>query len=839
MNAVLLTLAVLAHPTVTPTAIIGSHGGDPTPRFSAHYTNVLIVPAGQTVTLPADSTYDAVEVSGTLLASQDHDTVCRTIHLTVMPGGVLDLDTPKRCEIVFRDVPLRTGTVQQPDIDPAQIGNGLLVFGTLRVHGKPLARTWTQLGAEALAGATTIQFAVPGGWQVGDEILIPDSRQIVSTGQSLVPIRRESPARIAAINGDVVTLDKPLDFEHLAARTPDGAVWAMPHVLNLTRNVVLRSENPQGVKGHVIFMEQAEVDAAYFEVRDMGRTRAEPLHSTSLTGSATDQIGTNQIARYAWHWHHVHGHASVDGFTGRTVGAVFRGGEKWGCVQHGTHDLLLSDNIALDQIGSGFVTEDGYEVRGHYLRNFAAYIRGNGKDGKGSFGANIPGGEGAGFWFHGPRQTIQGNCAACCASGFVPFYRGQVRDRLIPGIPGGMADTAFNPTSAVPISFSDNEAYSCKSFGYEMWNNPVQEPKLLIVNFKAWHNGLWQVKAGTDEPGSITATNLRCLVDGGRANGVSTSAAYNSLLEIDGGAILGCSVGVREAKRVVAITNLEMQNVVNVDFGAFRPERAVIDGLLCKPFAGKPLVALKLGTGFTWAIGQQLPKFPTSDVTTWDPSDGRRYVVKNWQRQGQDYLLFERQSLASRDALPAMGYSARWCPEAGLTNQECWDKYGVAFSGGIIKDSDAIELPGLVNGVAKPGLDYYPLPVARAVLQQPNMLEPFNPASTDRLYLTITGQPAGDTMVSIDGGTPARRRPDANDPPGFLRVARSTVPGTHTITTWRLDVGGNEIAGSRLENRYFVGDPSDPEEPPPPPPPPPPLTLEQRVERLEKAVFGP
>jgi hypothetical protein len=829
MNAVLLTLALLGHPTVTDTAITGH--GDPTPRFSAHYANVLVVPAGQTVTLPADSTYDAVEVSGTLNASQDHDTVCRTIHLSVMPGGVLDLDTPKRCEIVFRDVPLRTGTVQQPGHDPMQIGNGLLVFGTFRVRGRPLAKSFTHLGAEALAGATTIQFAVPAGWQVGDEILIPDSRQIVSTGQSLVPIRRESPARIAAINGDVVTLDKPLDFEHLAARTPEGAVWAMPYVLNLTRNVVIRSENPAGVHGHVMFMEQAKVDVQYAEFRDLGRTRAEPLHSTSLKGAADDQIGTNQIARYAFHWHHVHGHASVDGYTGRAVGIVIRGGEKWGLVQHGTHDLYIADNIALDQVGAGFVTEDGYEVRGKYLRNFAAYIRGNGLDGKQSDEAGAPGGEGVGFWFRSSRQTIEGNVAANCAFGFTPFYRRQVV-RLIPGVPGGPNDTPLEPTTAMPISFTDNEAYGCKSNGYEMWNNPHVEPRLVIANFKAWHNGLWQVKAGTDEPGSITATNLRCLAKDGLSGGISSSSSYNSILAIDGGEILGCGLGCSDARQEVTLRNVVMQNVRNFYIpGAYDHTRqTTLDGVLFKPFGSRPLNAIEFDA-LAWNHGEPLPDWKI--IPKWRPNTGTRIIVKNWQREGQDYLLFREIQKRSKAAMTATGYAGEGCPEAGLSVGQCWDKYGVALGGGVIADAEAIALPGVLNGVAKAGLDY-PLPVARAVLQVPNMLEPADPASRN-LTLILTGQSAGAAVIQIDDLPPETRVSDVYDEPGNVRTSVFAAGvGTHTVKTHRLDANGVKVPGSDATFAYFVGVPSEP-----PVDPPPPLTLEQRVERLERAVFGP
>src|SRR5690606_26639115 len=180
----------------------------------------------------------------------------------------------------------------------------------------------------------------------------------------------------------------------------------LPYVANITRNIVFRSENPAGTRGHVIFLEQAKVDVQYAAFLGMGRTQAVNLDSTSLTGSADDKIGTNQIARYgASHWHHVHGHADIDGLTGRYVGVYADGmdGAKWGFVQHGSHDIEHRDCIADRFIGAGFVTEDGYEVRGKWTNNLGCYSKGNGIDGKFNLVAprNIPGGEGAAFWFHG------------------------------------------------------------------------------------------------------------------------------------------------------------------------------------------------------------------------------------------------------------------------------------------------------------------------------------------------------------------------------------------------------------------------------------------------------
>src|SRR5262245_57563478 len=91
---------------------------------------VLIVPAGKTVTADPDATWDSIEVAGTLRIARDRDTVLRVTHLFVLPGGTLDIGTVadpipcgRKVEIILRNVPL------DMEKDPFQWGNGLLNFG--------------------------------------------------------------------------------------------------------------------------------------------------------------------------------------------------------------------------------------------------------------------------------------------------------------------------------------------------------------------------------------------------------------------------------------------------------------------------------------------------------------------------------------------------------------------------------------------------------------------------------------------------------------------------------------------------------------------------------------
>src|SRR5215831_19135951 len=136
----------------------------------------LIVPAGKTEELPPESTYDYIEVAGTLRVSRTHDTALQFTHLINLPGGTIDVGTQadpipcdRRVEFIIRDVPLDT------DKDPFQWGNGFVNFGRDSRVGCRKTSFVEATGALA-AGATEITLATaPVYWQPGDELLIPDS----------------------------------------------------------------------------------------------------------------------------------------------------------------------------------------------------------------------------------------------------------------------------------------------------------------------------------------------------------------------------------------------------------------------------------------------------------------------------------------------------------------------------------------------------------------------------------------------------------------------------------------------------------------------------------------
>jgi hypothetical protein len=106
------------------------------------------------------------------------------------------------------------------------------------------------------------------------------------------------------IAGAVVTLSKGLDFAHPNILKPDGTVVLRPRVANLTRNIVIRSENSDhpltGTRGHTVDVGMGAIwDIRYNQFVQLGRTSNDPIDD-----AATAHPTVNQKGRYAEHHHH-------------------------------------------------------------------------------------------------------------------------------------------------------------------------------------------------------------------------------------------------------------------------------------------------------------------------------------------------------------------------------------------------------------------------------------------------------------------------------------------------------------------------------------------------------
>jgi len=820
------------HDTVNADHVL-LHNGEIVPRFARLLPNVLVVEEGETVTLDPHQRFDAVENAGLLTAPPGQQTVLETIHLLNLPTGRFELGTAEapitgRAEVIFLEAPLDLAR------DPWQWGNGLLNLGYQSRVGQGKTPFVMSVG-DIEAGATTLTLSpAPIGWHVGDELLIPDTRQQNQKFKDPIRIRRESTVTIAAISGNVVTLSKPLDFEHECIRRPDGSISDFPRVANLTHNVVIRSENPAGTRAHTANVGHvASWDVQYNQFVGVGRTTFLSLNNTQ-TVNGVIVPGTNQIGKYADHDHHC---GSRPDLTRQSIGNSYQGtgGSKWAKVVHGTHDVFVQDCVGVDFQGGAFVTEDGWEVRNTFSGNLAAYSLSNGKSAGANAdpnGFNAPGGEGVGCWFRGVGNSFIRNESWNNQEGISFFNRDQVGIGAvtIPGINGepDLPYTAAVAKEMIPIRVEGNVTGSNEVIGLAVWSSQNIFP---IENHVSVHNGVrnaWAVNSGNNK---LHLVHPRII--GGaacRAEGVSSSIAYTFHLIIDGGEIRGCAKAVSNggAKIMQLLGGLVLQNVVDISISGVErlfKEFSYID-VMHEPMPGLPPRYFDAGLSEpAWEPGMPLPYVQFNGQ--WLSQRGSPWVLRNWQGTGQSYRLLHPWQLGSLAAWPALD-ADHWffVPEAGLTMAQAWAKYGMAF-GGDVASGETLE--GIGAFLVEPG-EAPALGVPRAVMTYPNMLSPAqvdvdkNGVASVTLRLVLTGdytQANGTAVISVDGGAPVRLSGGQKQGP-YDRLYRlaGVEPGTHEVVAWREGLDGVKIPESEMTFRFGVGaipnpdpepDPDDPE----------------------------
>ena len=480
--------------------------------------HIVRIVQGHTVTIDNTSAVAyTIAVDGKLRFAPSVNTRLKVTNLEVMAGdmgmgirGILEVGTTAvpiasnvTAEIVIANSPLG-GTVP----DPEQFGTGIIVLGKMSVHGSVKAPTFLRLATEPDAGDTTLTLSAPvSGWKIGDRLVLPDTRHIkeseVTGGGWVNAINQWEERTVQAISADgrSLTLNSPLQYDHSGARDLNNVLNFLPHVGNLTRNVVIRSENPSGTRGHLLAIHVADVDIRYATFRDMGRTTYLPLNTT-----------TNHIGRYPIHMHHLSGPLPppANGYQFTLLGNAVDGGSietqfKWGITVHGSHYGLIQDNVVYNYNGAAIATEDGSESFNVFDHNFV--LRGMGEPTDSVSEARMAlGTEGVGLWFRGPNNYVINNVAANyqnptteAAYGFVFQFR-YLGDIAIPNFKG--ADTIMatgqstikNGNNMPLLQFENNEAYGAMQGGFTYWWTGSLDPQpyanaaeTVIKDLKLWH----------------------------------------------------------------------------------------------------------------------------------------------------------------------------------------------------------------------------------------------------------------------------------------------------------------------------------------------------------------
>ncbi|WP_169978984.1 PKD domain-containing protein [Tautonia rosea] len=698
--------------------------------------DVVAIQQGHTVSydLVSDDSLKAVSIhaGATLDFRTNIDTKMLVGTLLVRPDGALIVGTEAnpvhsdvRAEIVIADRAIDT------TFDPDQFGTGLIALGKVTMHGAAKSETFVNLAVEPKAGDTTLTLSQSViGWQPGDQLILPDTSQWKGSLFEELTLDSISP------DGTILTLRNPLQYHHLGARDGEGNIDFLGDVGNLTRNLILRSENARGTRGHSMFTSRADVDIRYVQFADMGRTQNTLFDNTKYDSSGNViHVGTNQLGRYALHMHHMMGPVETpeNGYQYTLQGnSIVSLGEtnpnRWGITIHESHYGLIQDNVVYNVAGAGIITENGSESFNVIAHNFVVRVNGTGHRSDAGGGKDL-GREGAGYWFGGTNNIIRENVAANISApgstyGYTYYNQGIVR---VPKFKG--ADTSmqgqfeFRNMKETPIlDFTGNTVYGTHR-GLTIWNLgagitltlPISTS--VVKDFQAWHvlNAFYNYPVNNLVlDGMIVRGDWEQLknVNIG-STGVSMTDYLGHNIVIRNADIQGVAAGIGVVTKVgdtrdteqatisYTIEDSHLQNRTNVYIESMwavtggkeglSPRKTIIDNVKFTPVNN-----LYVGLSSQYDIftkisldgrpGRNLIQRDEIFVHNYNGVMGDNYQVY-YEEQRADYVVpkSEGEILAS--------------PEEGLTNQENWERYGIAMGGGIAPNSVVRKnrVKGLVN----------------------------------------------------------------------------------------------------------------------------------------------
>jgi G8 domain len=667
-------------------------------------TDAVFVQPGAVVNNDGEAVADTIVVGGVLSITPTKSTRITVTTLTVLEGGQFlggDDDSPVtgQAEIVLRDTPIDLTA------DPGAYGHGIIVFGTFSTCGEKKT-PFLRVAAEPKAGDSVVMLErEPSNWDVGDQVVLPDTRQLSpeERGLKFAPQwERHTMGPCDCPPGtpkDRIDLARPLQFSHLGARDLTGTLDTFPHVANLTRSWVIRSENPAGVAGHVQFHHRAVVSIKYTAFVGLGRT-------------TIDKLGpTNQIGRYAGpHFHHVLGAVPTGAVTGPQYvmeGCVVDGTEavhrkKWGIVLHGSHYGHVFSNVVYNTNGAGIILEDATETGTLVEDNFVLRVRGWGGRVDTSHGTAT---QGSGIYLRGPMSPVRGNVVADCPDnyGFVLNFSflGKTMVATGPGIdphePGKGKEVNANAVGVA--GFSDNEAYACESGATIWWagttgTTPIAGAReTLIENFFSWNHwlyGFWQYQThnmvvdGLKTRGTVDAKNVGALGYFGSDYTASNLVIRNADIQ---GQKTGISASVRGGPQL--FENCRFAATVGISTGPPWTSAAGAEGLPPRVITVRDCLfsGPTANLPFT-AIGRYFPPSVTAKSYNLVTVDQLR--VENYQRvAGDSFRLFYAEQAPGfivPVTIPNVKYGGSrmvGSPTAGLSNAELWAQHGLAIAGEV------------------------------------------------------------------------------------------------------------------------------------------------------------
>jgi len=337
----------------------------------------------------------SLTIDGKLSFASDRDLELESDWI-YLRGGELEIGTEARPHTRKATITL-TDTVPGEDINTMGDRGIMLMRGTLSLHGDR-QHTWTKLAKTAEAGSSRIEVLDARGWRAGDEIVLAST--------DFDP-RQAERRTIAAVNGNTITLDTPLEYMHFGQIT--FGVDERGEVGLLTRNIRIQASD--------------DAESTYFG----GHIMAMPGSRVQVSGVELSRMGQHLVlARYPMHWH-----LAGDG-TGQYLRNSAIHDTYSRCVTvHGTNNVRVENNVTFNTVGHCFFLEDGIETGNQFVRNLGiqtkchptlpcepthlgpAGLRSTGTAGQRSAHILIPSDNTAStFWITNPDNIYRDNVAA-------------------------------------------------------------------------------------------------------------------------------------------------------------------------------------------------------------------------------------------------------------------------------------------------------------------------------------------------------------------------------------------------------------------------------------------
>ena len=623
-----------------------------------------------------------VRVDGTLSFSTTRNTELKVDTVVVTSAGTFQMGTA--AAPIARGVTARLLITDNGEIDRAKdpfgISRGLISHGNVTMYGSEVT-SYVALSTPALAGAPALTLkSIPVGWNIGDTIVLAATVQ--GTTQNEV-------RTIAAIIGNNVVLNKPLTYNHLPAAS-DLEV----HVANVTRNAVIESETTIDTRrGHVMFMHNPDVNIGYAGFYKLGRTdKSQPINDPVVNADWTLKAGTgtNPRARYSVHFHRTGTSDAAD--PASVLGSAVVDSPGWGFVNHSSY-VDFTSNVAFDVNGAAFATEVGDEIGGFY-GNLAIGTAGTGTavEANARELINDFGFQGDGFWFQGGGVSVIGNVSAGNQASAFFYYTKALSNGSngrVPFSTDNLVDASIAngaPTIAVglvPIrAFNNNVGYSSHiglTVRYHL-QNPTHTTRSYIENSKFWNNETGITLPYTENTTIRNVTILNATTLPPHSEGINGNiATKNNIFE--NLRVAGYFVGIVPARKGSTVINGGSWNNTHdvlIYTAAVEDRKVVITGV---PASTKVTTVLE-----TNGWGPPATTFFVKDT-----------IILNYGPFVNQQLFFNEQK-ANYIPFPTVRADMP-LQYIGLTNQQLWDRFGVALGGGIAT-SNAVTVPGIIGLVA-------------------------------------------------------------------------------------------------------------------------------------------